>query len=345
MTLTTNPPRTEQAGPQPRVSIVISVFNGADYIDQALKSAFDQTYDRCEIVVVDDASDDRTHELLIALRDDRLGMGDDRLRVYRNARRLGQAGNRNRALSLARGSFVKFLDHDDLLAPTCVEEMVELFQAHPQVGLVFCRRQILLPPAPSAADIAWLEEYGTLHLGYAPIGAVNHGPDMLAAWLRARSKQNWIGEPSAVMVRRAYLERVGGFGVHLRQLIDWELWARLMTRGDVGFVDRELCSYRHGQESESSRNLASNRNWLDLLWIYEAMASDAEFMDTHPELRGLLRAERRQAWRTVAKGARARDGKSVPVDVYRDYMTFRFLRALGRSPKLAGDIQPVPVSP
>ena len=112
-------------------------------------------------------------------------------------------------------------------------------------------------------------------------------------------RENWIGEPSSVMVRRECFEKVGGFSLHVRQATDLDLWLRLMAHYEVGLIDAELNVYRHSQASLTAVNKRRRMDWLDRLWILEGLWSYETVVRDYPELARELRAERRMARRTV----------------------------------------------
>ena len=107
-------------------------YNSEKTIVEALDSVWAQTFDDLEVIVADDCSTDATPAILAA-------QSDPRLRVLRNPRNLRAPGNGNRAIAQARGRLIKFLDADDALLPDCIARMVELAEAAPEVGMVFCR--------------------------------------------------------------------------------------------------------------------------------------------------------------------------------------------------------------
>jgi len=299
----------------PLVSVCIPTFNRSGFIEAAINSALEQTYEPLEVIVVDDASTDDTVERARSYV-------DSRVRLYVNAQRLGQGGNRNRALALAQGELVKFLDSDDLLEPHCVATMADLFVQSSAVGLVFSRRRIVLEELDAASQ-TWLADYGDLHMNFAALDRLNDGRALFAQWLAAGLHDNWIGEPSAVMVRQSHLEVTGGFGFHVYQTIDSDLWARLLPHALVGFVDEPLATYRYGEASEHAANRRMQRDWLDRLWTLEGLAADAEVRHAYPEVEVLLGKERRQAWRTTARLGHLRGEQNVPVRPYLRYLWFR----------------------
>jgi glycosyltransferase involved in cell wall biosynthesis len=304
--------------------VSIPTFNRSGFIEAAIRSALEQTYEPLEVIVVDDASTDDTVERV-------LSYNDSRLRLYVNEHTLGQSGNRNRALALAQGELIKFLDSDDLLEPHCAAAMAELFAEDSAVGLVFGRRRVVLEEPDTEAQ-TWLARYGDLHTRFATLDRVNDGRVLFAQWLAAGLHGNWIGEPSAVMVRRSHVETTGGFSLRAHQTIDSDLWVRLLPHALVGFVDEPLATYRHGPVSEHVTNSRTRRGWLDRLWTLEALTADAEIRQAYPEVAHLLDKERRQAWRTTARLGRLRGEQNVPVRPYLGYLGFRLRSIAGLHP-------------
>jgi glycosyltransferase involved in cell wall biosynthesis len=115
----------------PLVTIGIPVFNGEAYLEDAVRSAMAQTFHDLEIVISDNASTDRTAEILADL-----AAADTRIRVFHNATNLGAAPNYNRCYSEARGRYFKWLAHDDRMKPTYIAAMVEALDSQPDVVLV-----------------------------------------------------------------------------------------------------------------------------------------------------------------------------------------------------------------
>ncbi len=108
----------------PVVSVIMPTYNAVRHLETAVRSACCQSLAAIEIIIVDDGSTDAT----VALAE-RLAAGDARIRVERNPRNLGPAGARNRALALARGTFVAVFDSDDLMAPRRLETLVAIADA------------------------------------------------------------------------------------------------------------------------------------------------------------------------------------------------------------------------
>ena len=115
---------------QPKVSVILPVWNGERYVSQAVESILSQTFQDFELVIVDDGSDDRTREVLKPYL--RLG----RITYHRQPH-LGVAMAMNTAIAMAAGEYIAIQDHDDLSLPTRLEHEVEVLDTYPEHALVY----------------------------------------------------------------------------------------------------------------------------------------------------------------------------------------------------------------
>jgi glycosyltransferase involved in cell wall biosynthesis len=288
------------------ISICIPVYNGARWLGDAIESVLGQTRRDFELLIVDNRSSDASLELASDA-----GRRDGRVRVVENVETIGAVPNHNRCLELAKGDLVKFLHHDDLLRDDCLERMAAVFEENPSVGLVFSRREILLDDPADPAAQQWKREHEVLHAGFGRLDGVNDGRLLLRRYLPTFGEPefaNWIGEPSAVMLRRSAVDRVGGFDERVRQSFDIELWVRLLASHDVGFVDDALVAFRHHGDSLTADIAAHRDDWLDRLWILEGLIDDPALASDRARIRRYRRRElarvlRRQLGR-IARGNR-----------------------------------------
>jgi len=112
---------------QPLVSVIIPCYNSEDFVEEAVRSALNQTHPRLEIIAVDDGSSDRTLRLLEGFAPD--------IVIIRQPNS-GAPRARNVGLRESTGQFIQFLDADDILLPTKIEECLQEFT--PELDIVFC---------------------------------------------------------------------------------------------------------------------------------------------------------------------------------------------------------------
>lgn len=113
----------------PLVSVVTVTYNSAAYVRDAIESVLAQSYTRIEYIISDDASTDRTWDIVSEYR-------DARIRAIRNPSNLGEYANRNRAIELATGDYLVFIDGDDVIYSHGIELFVRIADAFPQAALL-----------------------------------------------------------------------------------------------------------------------------------------------------------------------------------------------------------------
>lgn len=236
------------------VSVCIPTYNHARVLGDALRSAVEQTYGNLEILVLDNASADDTASVVKAL-----SSRDARLRYLRHPENIGMVRNFNACIEQAKGDYVKFLCADDALEPECVERMVQVMSAHPQVSLVSCARRMV------GGDLR-------------PMGMARYArrfllTDGAAAIRRCFFRGNAIGEPTAVMFRRR--DAAGGFDDAYRQLMDLEMWFRLLRRGAFAFLPEPLCKIRQHTNQATQNNLRSGTVLGDKRRLFHEFLIDA----------------------------------------------------------------------
>jgi glycosyltransferase involved in cell wall biosynthesis len=318
--------------PRPTVSICIPTYNGARYLAEALHSALAQTHADLEVLVVDGGSTDDTVAIARAI-------DDARIRVVTSEPNDGMVVNWNRSVELSRGRYIKFLFQDDLLAPTCVEQMLGVFARNPSVGLVFSPRDIVVEQPAGKYAQEWLQYNQDVHLSLGPLVERNHGRALVMAQAREGFESNRFGEPTCVMVERAWFERLGTFNLQMRQLVDVEMWLRILYHADAGFVDERLASFRVHTAAATARNLGSGAGWLDRLWLIEGMLRLPDLaQDDEAEIRRLRghcmrRICRHEAWRLKHRRAPSflSDGGALG-----EYIEYRYALGRGHLPRLHG---------
>ncbi|HEX3730349.1 MAG TPA: glycosyltransferase family A protein [Opitutaceae bacterium] len=240
----------------PKVSVLIPTYGYARFLPEAIESVLAQDFGDFELVISDDASPDASGEIL---RD--FAARDPRIRAHVQPRNLGMVVNWNWCLAQARAPYVKFIFGDDRLnSRQALGRMAVALDTHPQVTMVASGR-LILDEGSNSIEI-W-DALGT--------AGVKPGREVISRCLRA--DRNLIGEPSAVMFRRAAGAR--GFDPELRQIVDEEMWFHLLSAGDLAYVPDPLCAFRrHGNQQTvvnreskvtSSESLVLLARYLDFL--------------------------------------------------------------------------------
>jgi glycosyltransferase involved in cell wall biosynthesis len=222
----------------PTISVCIPVFNCEDYIADAIDSVLSQTYKDIELVILNNASTDNTPAIIKKY-------SDKRIRLVNNEKNIGAEANWNKALSEAKGKFIKILCADDVIYPTCLEEQLAAFKDD-SVVLTCCGRKILNKNGKPTMIMRFSFKEQTIE-GVAGIkNSVRRGT-------------NVIGEPMAVMFRRSSVgnER---FDVSLPYVIDVSFWFRIMLKGKIHISPNPLAGFRVSDISWSKSIVGKQSN-------------------------------------------------------------------------------------
>ncbi|MCD0471086.1 glycosyltransferase [Flavobacterium sp. JAS] len=247
----------------PLVSLCIPTYNGAKFIGEALDAAINQTYNNIEIIISDDDSNDDT----LTIINDKLKNSKISYYIY-NHKPNGIGANWNNCIRYARGEYIKFLFQDDLMRPDCIEKMIELAITNNNIGLVYCKRTIL-HDANNLEHKAWINYGGILHKKWFAIdvaaGVLDGKKYLSDLYLMNDNPLNKIGEPTAVLLKKRCVDKIGLFDEHLKQTLDIDYWYRLMKYYKIGFIDEELVSFRLHYDQASSVNKRNQINEGELL--------------------------------------------------------------------------------
>ena len=214
----------------PRVSVVLSVRNGAADLPGAVGTILSQTFSDFELIAINNGSTDGTAAVLDNLR-------DPRLRVV-HQEDMGLAAALNRGIALARGEYVARQDHDDWAMPTRLEKQVAFLQAHSGHAMIGTRAEI------------WIGNRRTDRVH-------DHPTDDSALQFELLFNNPFVH--SSMLLRRSALENVGGYTVDpMRQPPeDYELWSRIARRYKIANLAERLTVYREVPNSMSRVSTSS----------------------------------------------------------------------------------------
>jgi glycosyltransferase involved in cell wall biosynthesis len=233
--------------PQPLVSVIVPCFNQGQYLPDAISSILSQTYRNFEIVLIDDGSTDHTWE--VASRYDKIRY------VYQENR--GLAAARNAGTRESAGSFLVYLDADDVLTPNALEIGVNSLLSHPECAFVSGDHRLVGP------DLRPLFKFRA-----RPIQR-----DHYLALLRG----NYIGMHATVMYRRLAVQEAGGFDESLAACEDYDLYLRIARNFAVRCHGNIVADYRqHGT------NMSRNPEFM-LKWILKVRRAEYPYVKGDPD--------------------------------------------------------------
>ncbi|NUT98045.1 MAG: glycosyltransferase [Saccharothrix sp.] len=267
-----------QAPTRPTVDVVIPCYNYARFLRACVRSVLDQPGVDVRVLVIDDTSSDDTPEVVAELV-----AADPRVEGRRHEVNQGHIATYNEGLlEWAKADYTVLLSADDLLAPGALARAAAVFEANPNVGMVYGRvvyysdhddlPKIVTPPAGTTvwSGVDWIEN-------------------------RCRTGQNVLSSPEAV-VRTSVQQQVGGYRPDLPHAGDLEMWMRIAAVSDIGYVRGKPAAYYRVHQQSMFRTQFSSV-FADL---EQRQAVFDRFFSEHPDLPPRLE---HLANRSIAKDA------------------------------------------
>lgn len=226
----------------PKVSVIVPVFNKAKWIEETLASVRDQSFQDWECILVDDGSSDGSLEKINSFI--AINPGKWILISQSNA---GQCVARNRGIQEATGEYVALLDGDDTWAPNKLDAQVKMMDEFENASLVICPYRIYKPEQKQVRGRIVYHQ---------------NAQKMLRNWLNLRGFGG--GTESTGLIRRSVLDSVGGFDPRLSTSAGLDLSMRLGSRGEILSAESTFMKYKihTGQWHSNLQILASDLNLL-----------------------------------------------------------------------------------
>jgi glycosyltransferase involved in cell wall biosynthesis len=220
----------------PQVSVIMSVKNGEKQLEKAILSVFSQTYTDFEFIIMDDASTDRTSELLSEVH-------DPRVRLLKNATNLGLTRSLNRAARIARGKFIARMDADDICLPRRFEEQVNFLESHPGHAVVGCSYSIIDDEDRVVRTLDLPERHQDITADLQTKNVIAHG---------------------TVMIRKKVFDELEGYDETFTYAQDYEFWLRLIERYKAANLKEVLYHWRQSRNSISWINRGEQAGFAEL---------------------------------------------------------------------------------
>lgn len=212
-----------------RVSVIMPAYNAERTIRDSIESILHQSFRDFELIVIDDGSRDGTKEIV-----EKLAAGDSRIRFLQNEKNSGVSYTRNRAVSLAEGEWIAFLDSDDQWLPEKLEKQLALAEQHPDMVLCYTAS-------------SFISDDGKPY-GYVMEAAERMSYKMLL-------KKNLIS-CSSVMIRSSVMKGVKMPSDKMHE--DYFVWLTVVREFGVAYgINEPLLVYRLSANSKSSSRIKS----------------------------------------------------------------------------------------
>ena len=233
----------------PLVSITICTYNGERYLAQTLDSVLAQTYSNLEVVIVDDGSNDSTVSIIRQYAD-----CDPRIRWFARAN-AGLPASRNFAFSQAKGDWIAIIDQDDLCYPDRLKRQIEVANANPSAGLIFCNTDYIDKDSKIIGN-----HLSKFSLPNAFI------PKRVAANLLLR--QGCYVDSEALFLNRKVITQFNTLDETLRYACDYEYFIRLGFEIDFAYTTDTLAAWRIHAKQLSTTDLNRFKEIREVLFRY-----------------------------------------------------------------------------
>ena len=194
------------------------VYNGAKYLNEAIDSILNQTYNNLELLIIDDASTDNSLEIINKFN-------DHRIILHNNKYNLGQARSQNIGLKIASGAYIARLDQDDIMDLTRLEKQVNYLGNKPEISAV-------------GSQVYCIDSKGTVIQNWNwPVGIVKNVFSLILG-------RNPVAGPASMIKKDVILE-LGGFNADYTPSEDYDFWLRMLSQGyKCDNMDDYLTKYR-----------------------------------------------------------------------------------------------------
>ena len=215
------------------VSIIVTSYNHAEYLDQRMHSLLVQTYGNVEIIIIDDHSTDGSAEVLAKYQE------YSQVHLTILTENVGYAKACNLGVSLSSGDYIMFAECDDFNEPTHVEALMEKMLQNPSAGVCYCRSNMV--------DSDGLI-YGSDFQYREKLFQKFCSKDVL---IPQKMIQNFflincvVPNMSAAIIKKVYFSMVGGFDPKYKACADWDVWRRIAEHCDFYYISEALNNFRN----------------------------------------------------------------------------------------------------
>jgi glycosyltransferase involved in cell wall biosynthesis len=216
-----------------KVSVIIPVYNCAEYIKESLLSAISQTYSTIEIIIVNDGSTDNSLDII-----KEISSNNNNIKVFSQSNQ-GPSAARNFGISQATGDYIQFLDADDIILPFKLEKQVALLEKHPEVAVCHC----------NYIQFSYHNESDN-YCANTDFDSKNQLIEVLTRW-----SHSLMIPPIAALFRSSIIQDHNlQWDSNLWGSEDWNLYLRILTKGHKFIHLPELLAMHRGRPGSLSQD-------------------------------------------------------------------------------------------
>lgn len=223
----------------PKVTVLMSVYNGEKYLNEAIDSILGQTFKDFEFLIINDGSTDKAGEILESYN-------DPRIKIINNDKNIGLTKSLNKGLRLARGEYIARQDADDISMPERLEKEVEFLESHHNYAVVGTFAKIIN------------ENSKILYFLERPVEDLK---------IRERFKKDNCIIHGSSMIRRACLLDMGFYNELMIRSQDYELWLRLSKKYCLANIPKYLYMWRKHDENIEVKYIGEQKIFVILAMI------------------------------------------------------------------------------
>jgi len=209
---------------RPKISVVMSVYNGEKYLEESIKSVLNQTFKNFEFIIINDGSTDGTDNILEKFRKQ-----DTRIKMIRQ-KNVGLTKSLNKGVKLAQGKYIARIDADDIAMPERLEKQLEFMESNLRLGAIGCWYYMI-------------DKDGKIIKKCKP-------PTELLKIKKSLLNSVALIHP-ALMIKKEVLEKVNFYDEKFRYAQDRDLLFRIIEHYQQGIVPKFLLKFRYTNESIS----------------------------------------------------------------------------------------------
>jgi glycosyltransferase involved in cell wall biosynthesis len=235
-----------------QLTACLLVYNHAHLISKIIQSILAQTYSDFVFVISDDCSTDNSYE--VAKSFEKI---DTRIKAFKTINNLGMAGNANYAISFAKSEYIALLHHDDILDKTTFEEWMNCILSDDKISFVF-------------NDYKTAHSESTNSFINKKLKKSNSGNFILKKILLKR----WgCAVRGTALIRKKFFDEVGGMDERFGMLSDVDLWMRLASKYDVGYVNHPLIQVLENRPANYPNDY-TDFSWKRIFLLFDIHSSN-----------------------------------------------------------------------